>query len=81
MADRRKSNVWSGASEHSNENGNIRDNVLIVVARHNCGATGCGIRRIRLFGALHVRILCNGLPRRATICEATKVLAEEQPHN
>jgi len=27
-----------------------------------------------------VRIVCNGLLRRATICEATKMLAEEQPH-
>ena len=61
MADMRTSTVGrSGATERSNGNGNISDNVLVAVAPYNCGATGGGVERLWPFEAIHTPTVRSG---------------------
>jgi len=81
MTDKRTSTGRrSGATEHSSDNGNISDNVWLAVARHSCGATDGGVKRLPPFEALHTPTVSNGSLSRATICDTTNMFAEKHPH-
>jgi hypothetical protein len=57
------------------ENDNISDKEWLEVSRHRCGATACEVKRLQPFVAFHTPTVRNGSPSRATICDATKMLA------